>query len=112
MSFEEMLKNLQRDYLHSLPEKISTIQEQIQGGDVVVLRASFHKLKGTGKTYGIPEISELAAELEDICQGRPAVAAPAAREAVLILRDIHSARKSNHEFKLASDPRFKKIRAL
>lgn len=112
MSFDEMLKNLQRDYLHSLPEKISTIQQQIQEGDAVVLRASFHKLKGTGKTYGIPEISELAAEVEDICQGRPLSAAPAAREAVLILRDIHSARQSNHEFKLSSDPRFKKIRTL
>lgn len=112
MSFDELLKNLQRDYLHSLPEKISTIQAQIQEGDAVVLRTSFHKLKGTGKTYGIPEISELAAHVETICQGQPEKAAPAAREAILILRDIHSARENNLEFKLGSDPRFKRIRAL
>ncbi len=109
MSFEEMLKNLRRDYLESMPEKISNIKKQINDGTPATLRDSFHKLKGTGKTYGIPEISELAAKVENICVETPDQAGKAARQAVAILADITSARKSDLEFKLSSDPRFKAL---
>lgn len=109
MSFEEMLKNLRRDYLESMPDKISNIRKQIDGGATDGLRDSFHKLKGTGKTYGIPEISELAATVESICLSAPDRAEVAARQAVAILLDITSARKSDTEFKLKTDPRFKAL---
>lgn len=109
MSFEDMLKNLRRDYLESMPDKISNIRKQIDGGATDGLRDAFHKLKGTGKTYGIPEISELAATVESICVSTPDRAGVAARQAVLILQDITSARKSDAEFKLKSDPRFKAL---
>lgn len=109
MSFEEMLKNLQREYLESMPEKISHIRQQIKDGTPLNLRDSFHKLKGTGKTYGIPEISELAATVEDICEEKPDQANKAARQAVAILVDITAARKSDSEFKLNKDPRFKAL---
>lgn len=109
MSFEEMLKNLQREYLNSMPEKISVIRMHIDAGTAANLQEAFHKLKGTGKTYGIPEISELAATVEDICQETPDQASKAARQAVAILVDITSARKSDTEFKLKNDPRFKAL---
>jgi len=112
MSFDELIKNLQRDYLQSLPEKISDIRKQIQSGSVETLVVSFHKLKGTGKTYGIPEISELAAAVEHICHDKPKQAGPAATQAIAILQDIHSARNSNAEFPLANDPRFIQIRSF
>ncbi len=113
MSFDEMLKNLQRDYLQSLPEKISDIQKHISAGSAVeMLQDAFHKLKGTGKTYGIPEISVLAAAVEGICHDKPKQAAPAASQALLILQDIHSARNANLQFSLDDDPRFKQIRRL
>jgi HPt (histidine-containing phosphotransfer) domain-containing protein len=106
---DEMLKGLQKDYLQSLPEKISDIRVHIKTGSVPDLEMAFHKLKGTGKTYGIPEISELAAAIEHICHDEPAKASSAASEAVQILTDIHSARAANHEFLLNKDPRFKKL---
>ncbi len=109
MSFEEMLKNLRKDYLDSMPEKITNIRKQIDGGPTDGLRDAFHKLKGTGKTYGIPEISELAARVEDICVSTPDRARMAARQAVAILADITAARKTDTEFKLKSDPRFKAL---
>lgn len=112
MSLDELLKNLQRDYLQSLPEKISDIRKHIADGSVETLVSAFHKLKGTGKTYGIPEISELAAAVEGICQEKPKQAAPAASAAVLILQDIHSARNANTQFRLDNDPRFMQIRRL
>lgn len=112
MSMDELLKNLQREYVQSLPEKISDIRKQIKSGSAENLISAFHKLKGTGKTYGIPEISELAATVEHICHDKPAKAGPAATEALSILQDIHSARKADTEFSLSADPRFKKIRSL
>jgi chemotaxis protein histidine kinase CheA len=109
MSFDDVLKGLRQDYLHSLPQKISDIRRQIKAGSAEDLLMSFHKLKGTGKTYGIPEITELAAVVEHICQDAPAKAAPAADQAVSILVDIHSARTLDAQFPLENDPRFKKI---
>ena len=47
-------------YLKSLPEKILVIASQVQAKETGNVRESFHKLKGTGKTYGFPEVSELA----------------------------------------------------
>ncbi len=112
MSFEEILRNLQRDYLASLPQKISDLEGMIQNGEPSVLREAFHKLKGTGRTYGIPEISDLAEIVENICLSKPGHAGSAARQAVMILHDISMARNSNSQFDLESDPRYKKIRVL
>lgn len=112
MSMNDMLKELQKDYLQSLPEKIADIRAHIKAGAVSELEMAFHKLKGTGKTYGIPEISELAAAVEHICHDKPAKAGTAASQAVAILSDIHSARKSNGQFQLETDPRFKKLSTI
>lgn len=109
MSMEEILKGLREDYLKSLPGKISDIQSYIQSGQTDVLETAFHKLKGTGKTYGIPEISELAAAVEHICHDRPERAPKAAATAILILEDIRSARVDNREFHLKRDARFNRL---
>lgn len=111
MSFDEVLKNLQREYLQSIPEKISDIRAHIKAGSAGDLEMAFHKLKGTGKTYGIPEISELAAAVEHICHDNPKKAELVASQAVAILADIQSARQANTQFSLSSDPRFKKLSA-
>lgn len=65
--FQELLKQLRTDYLTALPAKFVVIGAQISAGDIVELRESFHKLKGTGKTYGVPEVSEVSAEAEEAC---------------------------------------------
>jgi HPt (histidine-containing phosphotransfer) domain-containing protein len=111
MSLNDMLKGLQKDYLQSLPEKISVIRRHIEAGSAPDLEMAWHKLKGTGKTYGIPEISELAAAVELICHDQPAKAGPVATKALDILADIHSARAAEREFALGEDPRFKKLTA-
>ena len=80
MSFEDLLKNLQVDYVAAIPNKIAQIRAQVRNADVPALRESFHKFKGTGRTYGLPEVSELAEVVERICIDTPdrAVLAPAA----------------------------------
>lgn len=112
MNFEEMLKSLQRDYLASMPEKIALIETQIKAGATADLRQSFHKLKGTGRTYGLPEITELAEVVEDICSGYPKHAVLAAGQAVSVLRDIFQHRQRQIPFELSRDSRLEGIRKL
>jgi len=112
VSFEELLKSLRADYLAALPGKIDIILDQIDSTALPELRESFHKLKGTGSTYGLPEVSELAEVLEDICTDRPAAAPQAARRATELLREIHRAHTQDQSFDLAADPRFSEVRGL
>ena len=112
MNFEELLKSLQAEYLASLPKKIETILRQIQDAALSELRESFHKLKGTGTTYGLPEVTELAEVLEDICTDLPDLAPEAARRATEILLGICDARTRDLEFDLKSDPRYADVRGL
>lgn len=112
MSFDDLLKALHQEYLSSLPQKIVTIEAQLAAGNVAELRESFHKLKGTGRTYGLPEISELAAAMEEICKNTPNKAAIAVVPALEIMRDIHATRLQQKEFPLGIDSRFLQVRQL
>ena len=112
MTFDELLKTLQRDYLTSIPGKIEVIRKQMADKSVNDLRESFHKLKGTGRTYGIPEVSELAACVEEICIDFPDSALTACGHAVELLTEIHSSRAKDKVFALDTDARFGAIRKL
>lgn len=112
MSFEEMLKSLQKEYLSSIPEKIKVIEALISAGETHDIREAFHKLKGTGRTYGLPEVSEMAEVVEQICLEHPVNAARAAGTALSILRDIYSARNSQLTYTLSEDVRMQDIRKL
>jgi HPt (histidine-containing phosphotransfer) domain-containing protein len=107
-----MLKSLQQEYLASIPEKVLAIEMQIQKSDVNNVRESFHKLKGTGRTYGIPEVSDLAAVVEAVCIEHPVNGLAAAGMAIAILRDIYSQRKQHGAYNFATDKRFEDLRKL
>jgi HPt (histidine-containing phosphotransfer) domain-containing protein len=110
MSFEDLLKSLQVDYVAALPKKIAIIKSQIHAADLPALRESFHKFKGTGRTYGLPEVSELAEAVERLCIDESSHAITAAGHAVAVLEDIHKARAANQSYSLATDPRYLEIR--
>jgi HPt (histidine-containing phosphotransfer) domain-containing protein len=112
VSFEELLKTLRTEYLASLPEKIKIIEEQIKTGAVKELRDSFHKLKGTGKTYGMPEISDLCEVTEAVCIQNPQRGSIAALESLPLMRDILKAHQAGQVFALEQDARFQSLRKL
>ena len=112
MSFEEMLKSLQREYLASIPEKIQIIEMQIAKQDAANLRESFHKLKGTGRTYGLPEVSELGALVEQICLEHPVNSFKAGTIAIGILRDVHNARSAGTPYDFVRDTRIGDLQKL
>ncbi|MGE0527192.1 MAG: Hpt domain-containing protein [Bdellovibrionales bacterium] len=112
MSFEDLLKSLQAEYLASLPGKVLALQEELENASVVNLREMFHKLKGTGRTYGLPEVSELAKAAESVCLESPHDAIAAAALSIDLLRDIHSARVGQRVLVLDNDPRFDQLLKL
>jgi HPt (histidine-containing phosphotransfer) domain-containing protein len=112
MSFEEMLKSLQREYLASIPEKIKIIEAQMAADNLNDVRESFHKLKGTGRTYGMPEVSEVGALVEAICLGHPVNAFKAGLIAIAILRDVFSAHTGTPGYVFAHDPRVGELQKL
>lgn len=110
MSFAAMMEQLKQEYIESLPEKIQTIEGHIKTQCTDSLKEDFHKLKGTGKTYGLPEISTLAASIESICIHSPEKSVEAAVQALPILQDIHQSRVADQSHDIGSDERFIQIR--
>lgn len=125
----ELLKSLQRDYLAELPAKIARIEAVLSppsGADpsaLTDLRVAFHKLKGTGQTYGLPEVSELSACAEELCERAleqatehaelpVAAALEACRLAAALLRAIAEVRAAGTAFTLSTDARWVQMRRL
>ena len=86
---EGALLELQREYLAELPAQIAEIRDAIgafrEGHDGAddALRARFHRLAGSGGSYGFPEISSVAREMEHWVATRPpATEAPRLEAAV------------------------------
>ncbi len=109
MSFEELLIKLNREYLNSLPNKIKNIERLVNEADFSGLREAFHKLKGTGRTYGLPEVSDLAAAAEAICQSDAQKTISMALVAADLLKEIYDHRLRQEMYHLHSDPRFTEI---
>lgn len=65
---DQLLKELKESYLKALPQKIEILQGHIkdQNWDQVVEES--HKLKGTGRTYGFPEVTRVASRIEDLAE--------------------------------------------
>jgi HPt (histidine-containing phosphotransfer) domain-containing protein len=112
MSFEKMMEELRRDYVASIPQKMKDIEAHLAAADVGTLRDDFHKLKGTGKTYGIPEISELGEAVEKICKHKPEQAGAIVPGALTLLREIHTARLGGQPYVLVGNSIFAPILAM
>lgn len=62
---DEAYRDLQREYLSELPKALADLRRDIEafrrGADVTsALKTGFHRLAGSGGSYGFPEISEIA----------------------------------------------------
>lgn len=60
------LLDLVRDFVLGLDRRISDMQQARSAGDWIRLRSLAHQLKGAGGSYGYPDLSDLAAQLESV----------------------------------------------
>lgn len=109
-SLNDLLKTLQAEYLSELPGRIEGIEAHVGRRDIPALIEDFHKLKGTGKTYGIPEISTLGEKMEQLFISCPAQGFSRVAHAVELLRSIHTARTGGAEFAIDQDVRFQEMK--
>ena len=112
MSFDNLMIQLRREYVSTLPEKIQTIRHFFNSRDALGFRGVFHKLKGTGATYGVPELSLLGETLESYCERNPSRLEAAVPDALDILSKVHESRITDRPFSVENDQRFLRIRSL
>ncbi|MCM2282125.1 MAG: Hpt domain-containing protein [Bdellovibrionaceae bacterium] len=103
---KEILEGLKREYLKNMPDKLALIAKLWKASEIDLLETEFHKLKGTGKTYGLPEISELGLLAEELCTTEPPTRDRAVELALNILTQIHQTRIGGHEFDLHTSSDF------
>jgi HPt (histidine-containing phosphotransfer) domain-containing protein len=109
MNYEELMKSLQKKYLHSLPATIELIELQFKQNDWPAVELEFHKLRGNGTTYGFTEISTLAKVSERICQTSAASKEETIGKAIALLKAILESRLSGHIFDLENNQDFRSI---
>lgn len=107
--YKKMMAELQADYLKSFPDKIAAFNKYFSEQNWSSLELEFHKLKGTGKTYGIPEVSTLCQKMEDICRDKVDKIPATFHQAIEILEAIEQAYCKSEDFDLEGDPRYQDI---
>jgi HPt (histidine-containing phosphotransfer) domain-containing protein len=104
--FQKMMETLQKNYIVSLDQKIADVQAAFNLNEPAPIQDIFHKLKGTGATYGVPEISELGEVMERLCERQPGRLASYIPQALVLLRSIQEMRKSGQAFEMSGNSDF------
>lgn len=112
MDLESVLKDLREKYISDLPEVIESIETLFSQKNLALVREEFHKLRGTGKTYGIDEISAVGEAVENLCVYYPESAEQLIPLGIRILQRIHATRSQGRIFDVAADTDFLKLQAL
>ncbi|MCB0356667.1 MAG: Hpt domain-containing protein [Bdellovibrionales bacterium] len=109
MNMEELLLKLKNEYIAELPLKITDLKQLFTAGDSEGLKNAFHKLKGSGKTYGLDSVSMIGKEMERICLDESLkIDLEVFTKAISLLEDIYT-KKLLTEVDLNKDPRFAAI---
>ncbi|MGH1468664.1 MAG: Hpt domain-containing protein [Bdellovibrionales bacterium] len=64
MSIEELMKKMKVKYIADLALKIEELRALVLKKDFLEIESILHKLKGSGASYGLPEVSEFGAKYE------------------------------------------------
>jgi len=60
----KMIQKLLPSYFKTRAKDIGTLRESLESGDYAMVRRVGHRMKGSAKSYGFPEIGRLSEELE------------------------------------------------
>ena len=108
----DLLAELKSEYLEKLPGKIKHLRQVNTTHDWVQIEEEFHKLKGTGKTYGFPEVSQLCEKMESLAQHRDTQIPGLFDQAVELLERMLSSYQQGHSYEIHNDPTMKAILKL
>lgn len=106
MSLDDILAELRKTYLDALPARADLIESLFNKGEYSEVETEFHKLKGTGKTYGLPEVTAIGEVAERLCENGSTSADESVPAALRALRKVSTARASGAPLNLENDPDF------
>jgi len=61
------IKKLQGFFLSIATEKVEEMKKALQQKNLSLIRTHAHQLKGSGASFGFPEISKIAEQIENEC---------------------------------------------
>ncbi len=109
MNLEELFKTLQIEYLKTFEAKILNMKNFLLKKDFEKLEMEFHKMKGTGSTHNVPEISELGQRMEDYLSKAQTADLIAIEDSIQILEDIVKIRNEAKPYELSSCTRYQNL---
>ena len=112
MSMQQLLKNLRAQYISELHVKIREMEELLEkNASCIVFYDHFHKLKGSGLTYGCAEVSDISASAEWACHTQHPKWPEAVEIALDILKRVYIARLQHLDqvYDLGADPQYRKL---
>lgn len=109
MNYEILMKSLQEKYLKSLPATIELIEKSLATSDWASVLMEFHKLRGSGTTYGFEEVSELGYAVEKICQANPQPKKELIADAITLLKEILAQRQNGAVLDLKNNAVFRAL---
>ena len=107
-----VLQELKEEYLQKFPQKIDKLKNLTQAQDWTGLEEEYHKLKGTGKTYGFADISLVCEKLEALAQQPSRREVQIFNEAAVLLEKMHQNYLRNGILDLQKDSFARSLLAL
>lgn len=98
---DQLLQEMKQDYLEALPKKIVLLEKLTKEKNWDQINTEYHKLKGTGKTYGFPEISKISEHLESLSAKKETQITMLFDQATQLLRDIVDGYNANKPINLS-----------
>ena len=111
-SYKQMMAELRTEYLQSFKEKFQIMTDLFDQKEWHSLELEFHKLKGTGTTYGVPEVSALCEQLERICRENEQIEKELLSQAIELLTAIRGKYLEGKNFDLETNNHFQNIKKL
>ncbi|MEZ0391094.1 MAG: Hpt domain-containing protein [Pseudobdellovibrionaceae bacterium] len=108
----EVLQELRREYLLKFPQKIEKLRKLTEAQDWKALEEEYHKLKGTGKTYGFPGVSQICERLEVMAQKPQTQIADVFEKSLELLERMHQKHIENQSLDLSADTFARSLLAL
>lgn len=99
----QVMQELKVEYLEKFPQKIALLKRLTEAKDYVGLESEYHKLKGTGKTYGFPEVSTVCEKLERLSIEKFPQKLAIFDEAILFLEKLNRIYQKQGSLELAQD---------